>query len=141
VIAAARRLDTIPAVADEVVELGNDADLPAATLIVDCLWGEPAQRALAAAAVGVRVVHLGQSAGPATTLQSAWVRGKVATVFGHSLFDVPDEVARTGYRELCEHAREGRIAFQFERFALDQVAAAWERQASGSPGSKLLIEL
>ena len=141
VIGAARHTDRVPAAADEVFDLGSGADLPAATLIVDGLWGEPLQRALAAAELGVRVVHLGQSAGPTASLQSAWVRGKVADIFGHSLHSVPDEVAREGYRELCEHAREGRVVFELERFALEEIADAWARQASGSPGAKIVLEL
>jgi NADPH:quinone reductase-like Zn-dependent oxidoreductase len=139
VIGAARRVEQIPAAADEVVDLSRAGDLPAATLIVDGLWGEPVERALAAAPAGVRVVHLGQSAGAAATLLSAWVRGKVADVLGHSLFSIPPEVAARGYRELCEHARDGRIGFDVETYPLDEVGAAWARQASGSPGAKLVV--
>ncbi len=140
VIGAARAVERIPACADEVVDLRQETDFPAATLIVDGLFGEPLERALAAAPVGVRVVHLGQSAGPAATLLSAWVRGKVAEILGHSLFAVAPEVGARGFRELCEHAREGRIAFAHETYPLEQVAEAWKRQASGSPGTKLVVE-
>ena len=52
VIGAARKVDLVPDAADEVFDLRSDADLPAATLIVDALWGEPIERALAAAPVG-----------------------------------------------------------------------------------------
>jgi NADPH:quinone reductase-like Zn-dependent oxidoreductase len=138
VIGAARRTDLIPAEADEVVDLAA-GELPEATYIVDALWGEPFERALAAAATGVRVVHLGQSAGPAATLQSAWLRGKVADIFGHSLFSLPEDAAETGYRELCELARDGKITFVIEPYPVAEVAAAWERQASGSPGAKIVL--
>jgi len=141
VIGAARRTELVPASADEVFDLTSDSDLPGAELIVDGLWGEPIERALAAAPAGVRVVHLGQSAGPTATLQSGWVRGKVATVIGHSLFDVPEEVAAPAFRQLCEHARDGRIAVETESYPLDAIAEAWTRQASGSPGAKLVIRL
>jgi hypothetical protein len=50
-------------------------------------------------------------------------------------------VIANGYRELCEHAREGRIHFEIEAFGLDDVAAAWERQASGSPGAKIVVRI
>jgi NADPH:quinone reductase-like Zn-dependent oxidoreductase len=89
VVGAARRVDRIPALADEVVRIDGAETYPPATLIVDALWGEPLERALAAAARGVRVVHLGQSAGPTATIQSAWVRGKAATILGHSLGAAP----------------------------------------------------
>lgn len=141
VIGAARRTDLIPAAADLVVDLSEGAELPAATLIVDALWGEPFERAFAAAPAGVRVVHLGQSAGPAATIQSAWVRGKTATILGHSLFDIPDDAAAAGYRELCEHAREGRIVVDTEIFPLERLGEAWARQASGSPGAKIVVSL
>jgi NADPH2:quinone reductase len=139
VIGAARRTDAVPDAADEVIDVR--ADLPEATLIVDNLWGEPVERALAAAATGVRVVHIGQSAGAAATLQSAWVRGKVANILGHSLFATPDETIATAYRQLCEHVRDGRIRFAVETFDLDHVAEAWERQATGSPGAKIVVTL
>jgi NADPH:quinone reductase-like Zn-dependent oxidoreductase len=141
VIGAARRTANIPDCADEVVDLAHDAEFPAASLIVDALWGEPLERALAAAPVGVRVVHLGQSAGPAATLLSAWVRGKVASIFGHTLHAAPVEVARRGYGELCAHAASGSIAFRVERYRLAELADAWQAQASGSPGAKIVVGL
>ena len=139
VVGAARRVDLVPDAADEAVELAGDYELPEATVIVDALWGEPAERALAAAARGARVVHLGQSAGPTATLQSAWVRGKQLNIHGLSVFAAPRDVIEEGYRELCEHARDGRIGFTIERFALEDVAAAWDRQSSGSPGAKIVV--
>jgi NADPH2:quinone reductase len=137
VIGAARRTDAVPAAADLVVDLGGD--LPESTLIVDALWGEPFEHALAAAATGVRVVHLGQSAGATSTLPSGDVRGKVANIHGHSLFATPQEVLAQGYRELCEHVRDGRITFGVETYELDRVGEAWERQASGSPAGKIAV--
>ena len=139
VIGAARRVDRIPDAADEVVELTGDYELPEATVVVDVLWGEPAERAIERAARGVRFVQLGQSAGPVASLQSGWVRGRVMNILGHSLFSTPSEVIAEGYRELCEHVRDGRIAVAVERFPLDEVAEAWQRQASGSPGAKVVV--
>jgi NADPH:quinone reductase-like Zn-dependent oxidoreductase len=141
VIGAARRTEKVPDAADEVVELSGSYELPEATVVVDALWGEPAQRALEAAAKGVRFVHLGQSAGPSAALQSAWVRGRMMNILGHSLFAIPSDVVGNGYRELCEHARDGRIDLAVEPFAFDEVGDAWERQASGSPGSKIVVSL
>jgi NADPH2:quinone reductase len=129
----------VPDAADEVVDVRGD--LPEATLIVDNLWGEPLERALAAAATGVRVVHIGQSAGATATLQSAWVRGKVANIHGHSLFAMPDETIATGFRQLCEHVRDGRIRLAVETCAHHQVAHPWQRQAGGSPGAKIVVAI
>jgi len=136
VIGAARRVDAIPEAADEAISL--EGDLPAADVVVDPLWGAPGERALAAASPGVRFVQLGQSGGATATLQSGWVRGKVANLLGHSLGSVPADARTHGYRELCEHARAGRIRFDVERYPLERIAEAWERQASG-PRAKLVI--
>lgn len=139
VVGAARNTDNVPEVADEVVSLADGDELPEATVVVDTLWGAPAERALERAARGVRFVHLGQSAGPEARLQSGWVRGRVMTILGHSLFSTPPEVLAKGYGELCEHVVAGRIELAAESYALDDVAAAWERQASGSPGAKIVV--
>ncbi len=141
VIGAARRVEGVPESADDVVLLEGAYELPAATVVVDGLWGEPAERALAAAPAGVRFVQLGQSAGPTARIESAWIRGKAARVLGHALGSTPPEVRATGYRELCGHAREGRVRFDVETYELDRIAEAWERQASGSPGVKIVVEL
>jgi NADPH:quinone reductase-like Zn-dependent oxidoreductase len=141
VIGAARRVEAVPEAADEVVALEGDYELPQATVVIDGLWGEPAARALAAAALGVRFVQLGQSAGASATLESSWVRGKVVRILGHSLHNVPAGARAAGYRELCTHARDGRIRFDIEAYALDRIAEAWTRQASGSPGVKIVVDL
>jgi NADPH2:quinone reductase len=141
VIGAARRVDAIPDAADEAIALDGDYELPPATVVVDALWGEPGARALAAASHGVRFVQLGQSAGPEAPIASAWVRGKMAEIRGLSLGSVPADVRTEGYRELCVHAREGRIRYEIEAYELDAIAEAWERQASGSPGVKITVDL
>jgi NADPH2:quinone reductase len=139
VVGAARKTEAVPAAADEVVDLSGAYELPEATVVVDALWGEPAERALEAAARGVRFVQLGQSAGPTATLQSGWIRGKIVDILGHSLFSTPRETVDEGFRTLCGHVRDGRIDFEVARFELDDVASAWERQASGSPGAKIVV--
>lgn len=141
VVGAARQTENIPPEADEVVQIDGSENYPAASVIVDGLWGEPLERALAAAADGVRVVQLGQSAGPTATLQSGWVRGKVANILGHALHQAPHDVFTAGYQELAEHARDGRIRFRVETYELDRIAEAWKRQSSGSPGAKIVISL
>jgi NADPH2:quinone reductase len=139
VVGAARRVHAVPDVADEAVAL--DGDFPEATVVVDALWGEPAERALAVAARGVRFVQLGQSAGPTAAVQSWWIRGKSTNLLGHSLGSVPTDAREAGYRELCEHAVAGRIRFEVETYPLDRIGDAWQRQASGSPRAKIVIDL
>lgn len=102
------------------------------TVVIDPLWGEPVAAAAKVAAPKARIVHIGQSAGPAATFPSADVRGKQLRIFGHSNFGMTAEERARAYLELLEHAAAGRIRFDLETFPLDRVADAWERQASGA---------
>ena len=54
---------------------------------------------------------------------------------------MPEEAARTGYEQLAEHVRDGDISVDVEAYALEAVAEAWQRQASGSPGAKVVVQL
>jgi NADPH2:quinone reductase len=141
VIGAARKPDLVPDAADEVVDLSGGYELPEATVVIDALWGTPAERALEAAPKDVRFVQLGQSASPTATLQSGWIRGRMMNILGFTLFATRRDVIADGYRQLCEHVRDGRIELRVQSFALDDVADAWKQQASGSPGAKIVVSL
>src|SRR5438105_4308802 len=80
-------LDRIPA------EFGDDGF----TVCIDPVWGEPLAGALAYAALGARIVHVGQSAGPEAPLRSADVRGKQLTIVGHSNFALSPEERDRAY--------------------------------------------
>ena len=105
-------------------EFGDDGF----TVCIDPVWGEPLADALAYARRHARVVHLGQSAGPASPLRSADVRGKELTIIGHSNFALTKEEHDRAYLELLDHLVAGRLRLDYETFALDDVAAAWEHQ-------------
>jgi NADPH:quinone reductase len=66
------------------------------------------------------------------------VRGKELTVLGHSNFALAKDERERAYLELLAHVTAGRIAIDVERYPLDRVAEAWERQRSG-PGGKVVI--
>ena len=101
------------------------------TLVVDALWGEPVRAAVEAAAPRARIVHVGQSAGPETTLASAAVRGKRLSILGHSNFGLSDDERGKAYLDVAEHLAAGRIRIDVETFSLDEVGAAWEAQGRG----------
>ena len=102
------------------------------TLVVDALWGEPVRAAVDAAAPRARIVHVGQSAGPETTLASAAVRGKRLSILGHSNFALSDDERGKAYLDVAEQLAAGRIRIDVETFSLDEVGAAWDAQGSGS---------
>jgi NADPH:quinone reductase len=152
VVAAGRnpkRLERAAAVgADETVRIDEANDLAGAlrracggdgpTLVFDPLWGEAFAAAVAAAAPGARLVHVGQSAGPETTIRSGFVRGKQLDVLGFSNFAAPREVIREEYRRLVQLTLAGDIRIDVERVTLDDVPEAWGRQAA-VPSAKLVV--
>jgi NADPH:quinone reductase len=153
VVAAGRNRERL----DRAAELGADAtvslegdDLVTAikeaaggdgpTYIVDTLWGPPAVAAIEAAAPGWRLVQIGQSAGAEATLASAGIRGKMGELYGYLDFAVPRNEFREQYLRLVGHAAAGAIIFDIEAYPFEQVAEAWERQATGA-NAKIVVTL
>jgi NADPH2:quinone reductase len=101
------------------------------TVVVDPLWGEPIRAAVDAAARGARIVQLGQSAGAEATLTSGSVRLKSLSILGLSVFMLPAPEFRRAYLAVVEHVAAGRIRIEYETYQLDDVATAWEAQATG----------
>jgi NADPH2:quinone reductase len=106
--------------------------------VFDPLWGEPAAAAVQAAVPRATIVNLGQSAGATSELASAAVRFKSLSIYGHTNFAVPPDELAEHYRRLVAHALADEIRLDIERVPLDDVAAAWRRQAEGA-GSKLVV--
>jgi NADPH2:quinone reductase len=106
--------------------------------VVDGLWAEPLRAAVEAAAPGARIVHVGQSTGPETTLASAAVRGKRIAILGYSYFPLTPSERAQAYREVTEHVVAGRIKVDVETFSLDEIADAWTAQQSGAKAVVLL---
>jgi NADPH2:quinone reductase len=145
VIAAGRNAETLakleadatvqlPATADE---LRDAADGPI-DVVLDPLWGEYAGIATEAMNVNGRLVLIGQSASQQATLDAGIVRGKALRILGHPNALTPPEVKYGAFRAMCEHAAAGKLAVEYEEIPLDDVAEAWERQAS-SPNVKLIL--
>lgn len=124
----------LPATADELREAaGGPIDV-----VLDPLWGEHASAATEAMNVNGRLVILGQAAGQRATLDAGVVRGKALQILGHANGITPPEVKYTAFRAMCDHAAAGDLEVEYEEIPLDQVAAAWERQAA-SPHVKLIL--
>jgi len=126
---------------DDLVSAFKDAfggDGP--TLIIDMLWGPPAVAAIQAAALGWRLVQVGQSAAAEATVASAAIRGKMGEIYGFTDFAVSPADFREHYLRLVEHAAADEIVFDIETYPLARVAEAWERQAGGA-NAKIVVSL
>jgi NADPH:quinone reductase len=134
--------------ADQAVELGDgdptDAFERAAggplDIVIDPLWGEPAMAALWAIATEGRLVNVGQSAGADVRVPLENVRNRQGAIHAISSGWTALERKADAYRRVLDLALAGDLTVDRDVVPLDEVAAAWERQAR-SPGRKLVISI
>jgi NADPH:quinone reductase-like Zn-dependent oxidoreductase len=117
--------------AEDVEEALRDAAAGGIDVILDLLWGAPAEAAIRTAAVGARLVQVGNMAGPEIALAAPAVRSRFLAILGYANFHAPLDVRAAAYRRLGEHARDGRLTVDVERVALADVEQGWKRQRSG----------
>lgn len=139
--------------ADAVVELHDDDEpdalverLSAALdgpvdVVVDPLFGVPATAAARLLATRGRLVNLGSSAGDTATLSSAYLRSHTAAVLGYTNNDISREQRAEALAAVLGHAASGRLSVTHEVVPLTQAPEAWQRQAEGTAGSRLVLEL
>jgi NADPH2:quinone reductase len=141
IVAAGRDRDALDALkelgAHETITLDDDFGGPY-DVVIDPLWGEPAAKAVQAAAFSGRFVQLGQSAGPEATLRSGDIRGKSLALVGFTLGHVPRDKTQTAYHRLIELASSGELKLERETLPLDWAGEAWRRQQD-SPHRKLVL--
>src|SRR5947207_2855479 len=101
-------------------------------VVLDYVWGPPAEAALQAATVGARLVEIGQFAGEEISLAASTLRSHFLTVLGYATFHAPHEVQAAAYRRMAEFAGQGRLTVEVERVPLEEVERAWEHQRSGT---------
>jgi NADPH:quinone reductase-like Zn-dependent oxidoreductase len=139
--------------ADAVIPLGDDeAGLGRAIaashaarpfdLILDYLWGRPAEIALealagndlAAEAHRTRWLQIGEMAGPRISLAAGVLRSTAIEISGQGGGSISREL-RARVPEILpgmfQDAAEGRLHLEVERVPLAGVAAAWQRTESG----------
>jgi NADPH:quinone reductase len=126
--------DDVDALAERFREqLGGPADV-----VIDPLWGKPAEAALRATGFSGRFVQAGQSAGPEATLRSGDIRTKSVAIVGFSVFHTPREKLKAAYWRLIELASSGELTIERETLPLDWAGEAWRRQQD-SPHRKLVL--
>src|SRR6476619_3191411 len=107
--------------------------------VFDPVWGAPVVAAVQAATPRATIVNLGQSAGATAELASGPIRFKNLSLLGHTNFAVPEDELTEPYHRLVGHVNAGDIVFDVDRIPLDEVASAWQRQAEGAGGAKLVL--
>jgi NADPH:quinone reductase len=130
--------------ADDIAQLGTGDDLAALKavagkgydVVLDVIYGPPAEAALRATAPGARMMSIGVQAGfsMSITLRDLVSRSHVGVGTGQR----PVAERRAAFERLIELARDGHIEVDASEFSLDNAAAAWEAQRH-SPHAKIIV--
>lgn len=132
-------------IADEIVELGmgnDDAALAAAAgpgfdVVLDCVYGPPAEAVMRAMAVGGRMMSIGVGAGPNMTVPLGDLVGRAH--YGVGTGHRPAAERRAAFERLLDYAHRG-LRVDVSHFPLEQVKESWRAQL-GSPGSKIIVNV
>jgi NADPH:quinone reductase-like Zn-dependent oxidoreductase len=106
-------------------------------LVLDPVWGQPAEAALRVLSPRGRLVNLGSAAGPAASLSSAGLRSGTLSVLGYTNNALTGEQKATALREILDHAAAGSLTTDREAMPLDRAAEGWSR--TGQPPHRKAI--
>src|SRR5579862_1132406 len=112
-------------------------------VVIDYVWGHPAQTFLTAIArkefvalqSETRFVQVGESAAPTITLPAAVLRSTALTILGTAGIP-PRDVLVEAFRRVMAYAAKGELQIDTERVLLADIENAWERH---QPGRRLVI--
>ncbi|HEV2582888.1 MAG TPA: zinc-binding dehydrogenase [Ktedonobacteraceae bacterium] len=154
VIAASRDKDGLALAlsrgADAAVDLsGDDVDevsrrIAAACdgplqLVIDPVWGLPAEAAGRVLATGGRFVNIGSAAGASARFESAIVRSRLHNILGYTNNALTHEQKAQALSQILTHAAAGRCTVEREMVPLAQAGSAWERQAASARRKLILV--
>lgn len=160
VVAAGRNreiLETLPVLgADATIALDqSDQELAAAfiaesgrkrfDIVLDYLWGRPTEVLLNALtghdvmgeADTVRLIEIGEMAGPTISLSAAALRSSGIEIFGSGGGSVPHTAIFETFPQLWALAASGKLHIDTEPVPLAEVEAAWQR--NDLPGRRIVI--
>jgi NADPH:quinone reductase-like Zn-dependent oxidoreductase len=123
--------------ADAVVDLTGDAPEIASRiaeasggrldLVLDPVWGQPAEAAMRVLSPHGRLVNLGSGAGQQASFSSATLRGGELSVLGYTNNGLSPEQKAAALAEILGHAAHGRIDTDRETLPLADVGTGWAR--------------
>jgi NADPH:quinone reductase-like Zn-dependent oxidoreductase len=112
-----------------------------ADLVIDPLFGTPAEAALRALKPAGRLVNLGGSAAPTATFDSATLRGRSLRLIGYTNNELTHGERATAVEKVVELAVDGRLSVDYDQVALADVADAWSRQAAGTQARRFVVTI
>ncbi len=128
----------------ELIEaLAREAGQSGFQVVIDYVWGPPAEAFLAAITrkefaviqSETRLVQVGESAGPTITLPAAVLRSAALTILGTAGIPARDVLAEA-FQQVMAYAAKGDLSIDTERAPLADIENAWQRD---QPGRRLVI--
>jgi len=113
-------------------------------VVIDYLWGRPTEALIAAisrrgltqAAPRVRLVEVGDSAGPTITLPAQVLRSSGLEVSGSGAGTIPLEAIMAALPQFLDRAASGELRIGVEQVPLAEVETAWQH---GQHGRRLVL--
>ncbi len=114
-------------------------------IVLDYVWGHPTEVLLAALtghdvraeSRGVRLIEIGEMAGPTISLSAAALRSSGIEISGTGGGSVPHSVIFEAFPKVWALAASGQLHIDTERVPLADVESAWRR--NDLPGRRLVI--
>jgi len=133
--AAIAYTDDVDRLAAELAEaLGGDADV-----VLDPVFGAAATAAGRVLAERGRLVNLGSAGGDSASFSSALLRSRTASVLGYTNNALTPAQKADALTAVLRHAAAGQISVAAETFPLAEAAEAWQRQAAGTGGVRVVL--
>lgn len=108
-------------------------------LVIDPIWGLPAEAAVRTLGFGGRLVNIGASSGPTARFDSATVRSRVQNILGYTNNALTQQQKAQALGTILEHAAAGHCTVDRETMPLARAAEAWEQQAAFARRKLILV--
>jgi len=108
-------------------------------LVIDPVWGLPAEAAVRVLGTEGRLINIGSAAGATVRFESATLRSRLHAILGYTNNALTDEQKAQAFTEILTHAAAGRCTVERETVSLAHVAEAWERQAAFARRKFILV--
>src|SRR6266542_2626828 len=115
---------------DDAAAIGRrlaEATAGRADVVLDPVWGRPAEAAAGVLSPGGRLVNLGSAAGAEASLGSAVLRGGTLAILGYTNNALSHEQKAAALAGILDHAAAGRLTADRETLPLASAAEAWSR--------------
>src|SRR5947208_3290046 len=108
-------------------------------LVIDPVWGLPAEAAVRSLASEGRLVNIGSAAGPGARFESAILRSRLHAILGYTNNALTHEQKAEALAEILTHTAAGHCTVERETLPLARAAEAWERQAACARRKLILV--